>query len=531
MKRDRTLKKARFAVFALCSIFAVVYLLRSGLDEERVALSRWTQLLSTDREFIENVESQCSMISGVDQTDGEAAFLRAVNLSQGEGGSNRCQLRVASKNLSRFGLQSLWNFTVQLKNQEGFVFQKAFSVSFPLPGALAPLIVWALALAFGIRFSLVWAIVAYVSASAAFNPARLSLLIVSSASRMMITEKHFLSLCALYFWSLLMKHSIPRKLMTWPRPLGVLLGVWHPSSLAGVFPLQYSKTFVEKGWIEPILCATLSAYFLVPQWDALQPWLTSLMLPRYFTFAVILFLGTRSWLSAKTERQPVCLWLIIRSVLACILVEGLAREIPTIGRFDLFLRLTLTINVALIATPGRFNWKAIVKNLLVLRWPALGLFVSAFTLTTGLGDVLLEYCNPLYHPNTVVLCTFLAGLLMGTTTGNFSYSFFQLLPLLAKYHSDSLVQAALVDGVTAGTLLSPFHPIVLMTFGYFDQRMINAYKGRISLLWPALVVGIVIYSLSSLKGIIILQPITFTFLCLLFAAAKLKENRWSFASA
>lgn len=522
-------KRVSLTAFSILSIISLFALIKTNLDVERVALARWTQMISTDRDFVQTVESHCSLIVGEEQSDSEAAFLRAVNLTKSLPNINRCDLRVASKHISRLGVRSFWNFTIHLKNQAGFVFQKSFAISFPLIVALFPLLVWALALSFGIRWSFVGALAAYCFFSAAFNPASLSALVIQSSQRMLVTEKHFLSLCCLYFWSLLIKHSVPKKLVFWPKTLGAALGTWNPVSLAGVFPIQYSRLNIEVGWIEPILCTTLSAYFLVPQWDSVQVLINALTLPRYFTLAVVLFLGVRYIRSHEKSQQPVCMWLIARSLAGIAAIETLAQFVPAISKIDIFLRITLAINTALLITPRRYKWKAIGEGCLVLRWLTLGLFVSTFTVHTGMGDVLLEFCNPRYHPNSVVLYTFFAGLLMGAITGNFSYSFFQILPLLARYHSDPLVQAALIDGVTAGTLLSPFHPITLITFGYFENVVGKTYSARIRLLMPALTVGIIVYSISSLKGISILQPITFVFLCLVFTALKLKEHRWSFA--
>lgn len=500
------------------------------IHQERLALSRWSAQLSADSSLRQTVENHCSIIVGEEQSDLEATFLRTLGPSRQIFPIKRCLLKVAAESRSKLLVLSQWVFTISLVSNDNFEFQKSFPVRFPLPFALLPLVLWGLAIVFnyrGLWQSSLWiAIFISLFLVSGLSPQEVSRTALGCLTRLAITEKNFISLCALLFWALLMGHHRSEPNTQWPRWVGRIFGIWNPASLASLFPLQYVRTHLFSSLSEQAICVCLSAYFLVPDWESWDRILLNIRLPRYFTVALVFWLV----LKRVRDRPPPRLihrGCLVRSVATVTGVELLAQAVPWLQEIGFTLRMSLAINAGLLIMPRQFEWRKVFKDCLILKWPCLGLFVSTFIVTSGTAELVLETLNPIYHPNAATVLTFVAGIAMGLITGSFSFSYFSLWPLLSKFQAIGLIQASLVDGIAAGTLLSPFHPLTLMTAGFFKTKFQDAYEARLRLFLPPILLSGFIYGLGTLQLFSILLPITFVFLCLVIGALYLRAHRWS----
>ncbi len=518
----------RIPLFLTVLVIASFGLIRSDWNEEHVALARWGQSLAIDKEFQDSIASHCSLIVGGEQSDVEATFLRSTNPVRASGTLKRCELRISSYHTSRFFLRASWTYSVQLSAPTGVQIRKSFPVSFALPLALLPLIGWVLAMALSIPVRLSTATCLYLFLAAGMNPTHVTELAWQSMSRMVLIEKNVFGLCILLTWAIALKHSSHIKKVVWPKTVGFLVGIWNPAMLAALFPLQYTKNSIAMGIAEPVICATLSAFFLSLQWENSS--FTHLLTPRYFALAILFTVGVRARsLFRSREAIVVSRSFLIQSLLTCAGVFLASLFISGFAVSDRFILVASSLLLGILITPHKLNWRALGTELLLFRWICFGLFVGAFTITSGMAEVVLAFLAPAEQPHASALVTFVSGVSLGLLTGNFSYSYFQILPGLTRYLNTEVVHAALVDGVTAGTLLSPFHPLSLVTFGYFTFKsgLSDVMRERARMAAIPLVIALVVYGLDALGGISILQPITFVFLCLCFGALSLRNRQWS----
>jgi hypothetical protein len=130
------------------------------------------------------------------------------------------------------------------------------------------------------------------------------------------------------------------------------------------------------------------------------------------------------------------------------------------------------------------------------------------------------------HPTALVIFTFIAGLVLGFLTGNFSVTFFALFPVLLKPHGNELVKAALLDGILAGTLFSPFSLFNLLPAAQFGTSLQELTTFRFQQLAYPLGIAGAIYAISTINSVAILRPVTFVFLCLVALAFQLKKSKW-----
>jgi hypothetical protein len=160
------------------------------------------------------------------------------------------------------------------------------------------------------------------------------------------------------------------------------------------------------------------------------------------------------------------------------------------------------------------------------------LFLSAFMLqavqSSGLTDLSMSLLDPKMHPSVIVIFCFMTGLLLGMVTGNFFVAFFPLFISILKSSPTPLVQAALLDGVLAGTFLCPYslwNIVCAVQYGIAPEKILR-YRYR-QLGFP-IAMGGIIYAISAINSVNILRPTAFVFLCLVAVAVQLKRGAWRF---
>ena len=99
-----------------------------------------------------------------------------------------------------------------------------------------------------------------------------------------------------------------------------------------------------------------------------------------------------------------------------------------------------------------------------------------------------------------------------------------------KTASVPLVRAALLDGILAGILLSPFSLVNLIPAAQFRIGMGALIAERFRQLAFPLEIGVTIYAIGAINSVGILRPATFVFLCLVAVAYQLRKGAWRFGN-
>jgi hypothetical protein len=197
------------------------------------------------------------------------------------------------------------------------------------------------------------------------------------------------------------------------------------------------------------------------------------------------------------------------------------KALPTVTRFGAALFFSELV------WPVRVNWKQ--AGSAWLPWAGMILlasFATSLAIQSGATDMMLVIAEPRIHPVGLVFFTFLAGIAMGFITGNFSSAFFAIFTLMLKSTSQPLVHAALLDGVFAGILLSPFSLYNLVPSVQFRLSHQDLLRFRFKQLMYPLGIGSLIYAVSAVNSVAILRPATFVFLCLAALAFQLRKSYW-----
>lgn len=530
-----------FVAVLLCGL--ILHLL--PFDQERVAGLRLERQWTERGAWMRNqVLSLCDTISSKNDTHFERLFLRWAALDDFSATNPRpCTISIQSANASRFQLKTTWAFHVQVASAtQPTVLQANFHVEAPRPLTLLPLLAFALALLFEVHLFPFFAMLAlYVFLLAGANLLQAVRMAGSAVWHTVAVDQTFLGLAFIAAWLAATKAraqaasaqpKIESKAREWwvNRTLAGLLGLWSPT----IFTM-FGKALVplRGGLVHPFLDAqfaitAVSLYLFTIDWESLrQSVVDTMLLPRYFTFAVLLLFAAQTWLS-PTRRQHV-LWRIPhfwRAVGAVALVEALKYVVPPLTELNSITRFGLALVVSELAWPKGLPWKPAAKS--AGPWVAvifLGIFATVLSLESGICDLALQLVNPRAHPRVLYLATFVGGVTMGFLTGSFSSAFFTLFAYLQSPHVP-LLRAALLDGVLAGLLLSPISLFNLLPAVQFGMSVRKVLLFRFGQLAVPLAIGVMIYAVAAINSVAILRPVTFVFCFLAAMAYHLRKSDW-----
>jgi hypothetical protein len=535
----------RYPKQALTVLFGVLFvgflLSRFPLEPQRVAFLRWERQLAASP-LRDILAQQCSTLKPLTGTLAERRFIEKTPLPYREP-ALPCSVRVAEASAQRLGLRSTWHFAVEVWNAEekAIVPAQHFSVEFPLPLALWPLALFLVALLvqrrntpLGILAGLHLLALSGGSIAFAFEN------FIRATTLTLQNDKPFVGLSLLALFLALYRsrpESVTRTASTpWEKwgsgMVSHLSGLWSPPFFTLLAPVlsPWSRRIARIRYFfdyqATLLC--LSLYLLAfNRWNFTELFEKNLSLPRYFTYATFAFLLLSRFPS--NQRTPrFVVWTLprfFRHVGVVFVVELCALFIPALKGLPTLVRigLSLLLSEATVRLPcNRLTFMEDSTRLLGAIFAAS--FFSSLSLDTGALDLTLALCEPRIHPSVLMLFTFLAGTGLGFVTGSISTSFFTLAPILTKIHSNPIIPAALVDGIAAGVLLSPFSILNLLPAAHYGVRIYQIVAVRFRQLAIPFGVGAVIYTVSAVEAVAILRPVTFLFLCLVIAAIQLKAR-------
>ncbi len=514
-------------------------------DAEKVALYRLQEKLRQEPELNEAITTQCSSLETAESSNAGRFFLKHFRLpSFNTTDKGKCHVLVESSQTQRFFVRTYVHYGLAIQGENGsFVYRRDYDIEFPKPLALLPVVAFLLALLWGFKpWGLAWTLGTYLLLLGGGNLIRALESGVKSTAITLGGSQPLLGSLLILMWVALHRSRRDRKpthhfstrmegLIN--KSLSVLAGLWNPAvftSAAKLFlPFRGSiariSSFLDAQFF--IVCGSLyllSADFKNPR----ALFFDSLILPRYFSFAAALFLSLGYW-SASTKKRAVA-WHQLRFWRAAAfvaVVQLLAIQFPVIREISTVTRVGIALILSELVSPKSIAWYSAFKSF--LPWAgmlAVATFITLQSVQSGVSDLVLVLWEPSAHPTAVALFTFIAGVFLGFLTGNLSITFFALYGVLVRSFDQPLVKAALIDGILAGSLLSPFSLFNLFPAAQFGIELQELVRFRFRQLAVPLTIATIIYAVCAINSVAILQPVTFVFLCLVALATRLKKNAW-----
>lgn len=515
-------------------------------DEEKVALYRLEDQLRQEPTLKELVSNHCSTLEGnLERRD--IRFLARLHGPQQavEGAQKPCQIVLESSHVQRFYIQNFWNYQLIIRDNAGSVFfNRTFSVHFPRLLCLFPLAVFLLSLVFDFKmWGLAWTLGSYLFLLSGGNVIQGLSSVVRGAYLTFTANQTFTGLLLLVLWLSLYRsraerapssrHEITRVQSLANRFLSFVVGLWNPAAytLAGklFFPFKGALHKIIPFLDGQLLITCISLYLLSLDMSNFGTFMRhSVALPRYFSFATFLFLSISYWSFNPRKRSVIWhqprFWRGLSFVCA---IELLSLQIAPLREFATLTRVGLALTLSEIISLGRLSLRSAIRSFVPLSGMLfIATFITFISVESGVMDLVLVAWEPRVHPTAVALFTFLAGLGLGFLTGSFSTTFFTVFALLVQSNHLPLVKAALIDGILAGSLLSPFSVFNLFPVAQFGIRLQELVRFRIKQLTAPLIIALIIYTVCAVNSVAILQPVTFVFLCLVAVTLQLKKAAW-----
>jgi hypothetical protein len=304
-----------------------------------------------------------------------------------------------------------------------------------------------------------------------------------------------------------------------------LYGLWNPVALTialrTVFPFQHVASRLKLLLDGQVLLFALSLYLLsttTDRWDDLR---TSVVLPRYFTFALLLF-TLLNWERLKARPLPA-IWKLPFAR------RSLCAQLGWLNGWPTLVRIAIWLNLSVLVTPTAIRWKETLRHATpAIAWIYCISILAVMAQLQGLPELLTSLANPQFHPIAAAFFTFLSGILLGVFTGHFGVAFFPLATTLVGTFDTPLIRAALLDGALLGCLLSPLSMLNQATIVLFHFAPADLFRARWNQMKVPFAVGILIYMVSAFNSVAILRPVTFVFLCLVAVAIRLRQVNWKF---
>ncbi len=515
------------------------------VDDLKFALHKLSPLIQSDMRLRELVAENCGSLESSSATPLEKHILERLPVPSRELETGaECVLVAQHAKATRLRLRSYYDFHLQIRGFDSQpIADTHFAVDFPRPLVLLPLLVFLLALVFEFRR---WGIAATIGSYIFMLCGANLILLLESVGRAVKTsltgEQSWLGLYLILFWAALCRGRTRRPKSP---PLGTptsegrwinravlgTIGLWNPAAFtvsgALLAPFRGAVTRLSPFFTAQVAAIAMSLYLLsLSQADWKASVVESLSLPRYFTFGTLLFMLLEH---ESPKREPIswrlpAFW---RTLLFVTVSEAAAFHFPAWDTVPTLTRIGIALVSSQLIWPLHMNWKRV--SLDTFKWGSALLtaaVISVLSHQLSVTDLALLLFDPRIHPTGVVFFTFLSGLCLGFITGNFAVAFFPLFMTLMKAASVPLVKAALLDGILAGILLSPFSIHNLLPAAQFSLKMPRLIAYRFQQLAFPLLIGLLIYAVSAINSVAILRPATFIFLCLVAVVFQLKKAAW-----
>lgn len=453
-----------------------------------------------------------------------------------------CSLLVLSASDSKFALQTFWVVSFQILSEDGTSrAQETYRITTPSPLCLLPIVVFLLALFLNHPlWGLSATFLSYVFLLSGANLIQSVSLFREGAKLIWESDQTFFAFLAFIFWLSINRalsdgspHGAVEKdsaQMTLNRCLTWFIGLWNPViyTFLGRFLIPAKKHWIPFFLNSQFLLACLSLYLLSFGFDSVKDALEgSILIPRYFTFAVLVFFVVQQYFAPQGRYR--LLWRIPhfnRAAIAIIVFESLAQFFPQYRFGNTLIRIGAALVFSEIVLPHRIPWQKMLKSF--IPWSGLlvlSSMVAVLSQQAGILDLLMIALDPRKHPSVLVFYTFLLGSGLGFVAGSFSAVYF-IFDTFMKSPQDPLLTAAMLDGIIAGCLLSPFSLFNLLPSLQFSIPARELIHIRVKQLMIPMLLGTFIYAIGAIHSVAILRPVTFVFGCMVVFAIQLKRSHW-----
>lgn len=536
----------------LFGIAALIVLAGFPVNKNHVVLLRLDRALRSEGTFLNTLHTNCRSLLATQDLRLEKNFVEQYSRALTDSATETCQISVVESHYEKFNLRSYWDIGLQLWTKEGRKLdQRHFAVDFPLPLSFFPIALFFIATLLGASFwSLSGMLACYLFLLSGASFIQLVERSVHTASNLLFTDVTLMGFVVLLFWSTLFRarrpEEHPERAPRYPlerflnRILVLSAGVWNPifyTLMGRVLYPQRNNNPQQLPFLHiQLLVACISLYVLSLDINNLAAakatMMTSLTLPRYFTYTALIFLLLV--LNQTRTKSPQILWHLPhfwKSLLAVALVEGASFYFSFLAGYPHLVRVGVGLLLGELFSRHKIPMRALYQQFLPgAAILFLASFVSALSIDIGVIDLAVALWDPKSHPTGYVLFTFLAGIGIGFLTGSFSATFLALFTLMMTSYDIPLVRAALLDGVLAGSLISPFslyNLIPALQFGIAPQKILRFRMEQLAL---PIGIGTTIYLVAAVNSVAILRPVTFIFLCLVAFAVYLRKSNWRFSN-
>lgn len=484
-------------------------------------------------------QAHCREIESQNQTPLEKEWVENLRLANSTA-SERCYLKVSEAKEERFRLSvtKALHLTLIQEKLNSPVYDSPFLISYLLPLSLLPYAIFLLALIFDIPFyPPFFAFLSLLFFYSTLNPISFFASLPASFSSLMLSDKNLLGVCLIFFWTRLWQAGASQKLSpVKPKDTllskGILLafGVWNPSLFVicrKVFS-QITSRFQAKSHV--LSLQAIALILSVPLMDltlSANPSFQGLLIPRYFSLTFLFcFLLEEGF---ATEKQTWTLPFTLLHLLFVLIGETIfyffIPGTPLILRLSLELLCTELFRQRKLKL-SRGNLTFWLSGTAILLMSA---FITQMTVNLGGLDLLYRSFSLNEIESGLPLLLFLFAMLTGIVMGNFAVPYFFTLSALSKLTGFPEARAALSDGLIIGILFSPFS--LFNWFSAKDLRLsyLKLFSWRWETLKPSLYISLILYFVSGLGSVRVLQPVTFLFLLLAYVVLKLRQRKWKWA--
>jgi hypothetical protein len=541
------LKLSKEIRFFLCVLACAVLLSLVKTDSQSTALLRLESSLQRDGTIPNIISTHCSTL-GAMRASGEEQYVveKLMSTTSRNPSMPRCSVLVESTQHQRFHLQSEWLFALRISSdRDGLLVQRKIPVRFPEPLCLLPFFVMLLAMLAQIQLPrFAWLAPLYLLLLGGFNFIEIIQTLGTSLTTTITTETSLPGFLLIGLWLALLKNQDTASTQTIKpvhtvlhRFLAVLCGIWNPGVFTAFGPLFYpARTTLMR--VRPlfdsqIVIAALSLYLFSFEFGNSAAHLQkSLELPRYFSFSLFALYLIRFNSYDHPPRQLI--WKLPnfwRATIFIIVMEILSWRFSDLRQFSSLTRIGATLLLSELIWPKNIRWRGAFKASTI--W--LSAIFVAFWLPTiasqcGICELTLSLSDPRLHPSTYVLFTFVGATLTAFVTGSFSLTLLTFFNIIVTTNHEPAVRAAFLDGVLAGTFLSPFSIYNLLPSAQFNIPLRSVLSNRFRQIRYPLLMAMLIYAVT-IPAVMILRPLAFTFLCLVALTLELRRNNWTFRMA
>lgn len=477
------------------------------------------------------VSQSCNSLSPYSDSEIEREFIRTQKLNYAPSGKN-CSVKINEASTERYFLKKSTALHLSIfttTDKPVALYEQSFLVSHLLPLALLPFLAFFLSVILEMKFftpPLVLSCLFFFYS--AFNPIDFFKDSFFSLNEIWNQDKNLLGLCLLFLWSRISRPDNTRPFFS--KTLFVLLGVLNPAIIvtARRSLMRLGNNIKAKAQL-----LSLQTLFLMLSFSllAISRSTEEIFLPRYFTYAFFVFLAFQLFVSPFSI--PTYVWKnpFKAMHLICILLgevgfHFLSPQTPLILRVSLEL---IAAEILPLKQPRFFirNGRFLFSRMLVLFFSSFAAFIAN---KLGVLTLLFTIMQIETFQLGLPFALFIFGTVTGIIFGGIAIPYFFVLSSFAALANIPEAKAGLMDGLVLGTLFSP-----LSIFNWFTSKEIHLsvhtiLNSRLRTLRLSVLAGGIVYFVSGMNSVKVLQPATFLFLLLVMFVNHMRIRKWKWLS-